>query len=186
MKSNLNSSAGTLYGHLTVSIFLYDVKTGRRRRTLRLSMKNQVTNAGRTAALALLCQDPAGTVIQANPQYSQLWSLAVGSDGTPPAVTDVSLYSEAARYSLVIPTEREYIVIPPNIFEIDVHKEIPAGVLTGVTLAEAGLYTRGDNDDPALAANQVLYARQIFPGVLKGATMSIEFDWKLGLLVQAP
>lgn len=183
MKTRLCSNS-TLYGHLTIQV--YAVKNGRRRRILRMSNKNLVTNLGREAVLALLAQDAAGTVLQANPAYNQIWALAVGSDSTPPSILDTSLYTEEGRYQLTVPAEREYVIVPPNIFEIHVHKEIAAGTLTGITVAEAGLYTRGDNDNPALAANQILYARQIHPAFTKGATMAVEYEWKLGMLVQLP
>jgi hypothetical protein len=178
------SSDGMLYGHLTVTV--YDVKNGQKKRLFRMANHNQITNLGREVVLALLAQDAMGTVYQANPAYNQIWTLAVGSDSTPPSVTDTSLYTEQGRYQLTIPTEREYVIVPPNIFEIHVHKEIGAGVLTGITVAEAGLYTRGDDDDPSLAANQVLYARQIHPAFVKGATMAVEYDWRLGMLLQLP
>jgi hypothetical protein len=94
---------------------------------------------------------------------------------------DTALYNELDRYALAIPLEREFIIVPPNIFEVHVHKEVPAGTLTGSTFAEAGLYTRGDGVVPA---TQTLYARQKHPAVVKSATMAIEYDWRLGMLIQ--
>jgi hypothetical protein len=178
------SSNGTLYGHLTVTV--YDVKGGKRRRLMRIAKKNQITNLGREAVLACLAQDPFGTVLQANPIYNQIWALAVGSNATPPSIGDVSLYAELPpRRVLAVPAEREYIIVPPTIFEIHIHKEIPAGELTSSTLAEAGLYTRGSDPDPLLTTNSILYARQIHPAFVKGAAMAVEYDWRLGMLVQA-
>lgn len=178
------SSSGKLYGHLTVTV--YEVKNGQRRRVLRMANKNQITNGGRETVLALLAQDPAGTIQQQNPNYNQIWSLAVGDNSTPVSIGDVSLYHELLpRRVLVIPAEREFIIVPPNIFEVHVHKEIPPGELTGANLCEAGLYTRGDNDLPNLSNHQVLYARQIHPVFTKGALMAVEYDWRLGMLVQS-
>jgi hypothetical protein len=178
------SSGGKLYGHLTVTV--YEVKNGQRRRVLRMANKNQVTNGGRETVLALLAQDIAGTIQQQNPNYNQIWSLAVGDNPTPVSIGDVSLYSELPpRRVLTIPAEREFIIVPPNIFEIHIHKEIPPGDLTGAHLCEAGLYTRGSTDDPTTSLNQVLYARQIHPEFEKGALMAVEYDWRLGMLVQS-
>lgn len=174
-------SNGRLYGHMTVTV--YDVKNGTKRRVLRIAKKNQVTNGGREAVLSLLAQDPAGSVYQQNPEYNQIWSLAIGSDGTPVSILDISLYAEVDRMTLTVPTERELIIVPPGIFEIHVHKEVPPGVHTGVHFQEAGLYTRGDGLDPT---TQVLYARQTHPEFEKGASMAVEYDWRLGMLVQAP
>ena len=181
-------TGGTLYGHLTVTV--YDVKNGQRKRLLRISKKNQITNGGREVVLALLAQDPGGAYpVQVNPEYGQIWSLAIGTGSAPPDVGDISLYSEVVppggRLVLTIPAEREYVITPGSVYEIQIHKELPPHTLTGTFLAEAGLYTRGDNDDPSLSADQVLYARQIHPVFEKGEFMAVEYDWRLGMLVQA-
>jgi len=185
MKSSIGST-GTLFGNFGMVVYDVNPKTGKKKRLFRVTKHNQITHLGREAVLSLLAQDVMGTVLQANPIYNQIWAIALGADGTPPSITDASLYSEVGRYQLVVPTARELVVVPPSIYEIHVSYTLAPGVLTGVTLAEAGLYTRGDNDDPSIAANQVLYARQIHPMFTIGATMSIEYSWILGLLVQAP
>lgn len=176
---NSMKSSGTLYGHLTVTV--YEVKNGRKIRKLRMANKNQITNGGRESVLAFLAQDPFGTTGQQNPEYGQIWSLAVGDDATPVSVLDTALYNELDRYALAIPLEREFVIVPPNIFEVHVHKEVPPHVLTGATFAEAGLYTRGDGIVPA---TQILYARQTHPAVVKSDPMAIEYDWRLGMLIQ--
>lgn len=177
-------SSGTLYGHLTVTV--YDVKNGQKKRRFRISKKNQITNGGRAVVLALLAQDAAGAALQIDPTYNQIWSLAVGNDSTPVSVGDIALYGELTlgRYALTIPVEREYVIIPPTTYEIHIHKEIAAGLHDGETFAEAGLYTRGDDDDPTISVGQTLYARQIHPAFVKGAAMAVEYDWRLGMLVQ--
>jgi hypothetical protein len=178
------STAGTLFGNF--GLVVYDVKNGEKKRLFGIQKHNQITNLGREAVLSLLAQDAMGTPAQQHPEYSQIWSIAYGSDGTPPSITDTSLYSELQRDQLTIPAERELVVVSPSIYQVHISHTLGPGVLVGATLAEAGLYTRGDNDDPSLAANQVLYARQIHPMFTIGATMSIEYAWVLGLLVQAP
>jgi hypothetical protein len=176
-----------LYGHLTITV--YDVKSGKKKRLFRIAKKNQITNGGREVVVALLAQDAGGTILQANPEYNQIWSLAVGTNSTPPSIGDISLYSEVlppgGRMVLTIPAEREFVIVPPSIFEVHIHKELPTHTLTGTMLAEAGLYTRGDNDLPSASGNQVLYARQIHPVFEKGEFMAVEYDWRLGMLAQA-
>lgn len=180
-------SSGMLYGHLTVTV--YDVKNGKKK-LFRITKKNQITNKGREVVLALLAQDPLSAIpYQANPEYNQIWSLGIGTGSAPADVTDTTLYSEVLPPTgrMVLTTaEREYVIIPgsPGTYEIQIHKELPAHTLTGTLLAEAGLFTRGDNDDPSLAANNVLYARQIHPVFEKGEFMAVEYDWRLGMLVQ--
>jgi len=175
--------AAGLYGRMTVTAYDEGVKV------YRCVKMNQITDKGRESVLELLAQVlPATGIPQTNPEYNKLWSLSVGEDPTPPASTQTALLSPVWTDALAIPAERLYV---PSLFEIHVHKEIPAGTATGAVLAEAGIFTRGSRSapDPGDAWETILhrrmYARQIFPAITKGATMSIVFDWHLGMTIQA-
>lgn len=180
--------AAGLYGRMTVTVYDEGVKV------YRCVKMNQITDKGRESVLELLAQilpaaiPPAVGIPQANPTYNKIWSLSVGEDPTPPASTQIALLSPVWTSALDIPAERQYI---PSLFEIYVHKEIPAGTATGAVLAEAGIFTRGSLDEPApgdaweTIQHRRMYARQIFPAITKGATMSIVFDWHLGMTIQA-
>jgi len=69
-----------LYGHIEVSVF--DAARGGKR-VYHVKKRNQVVNTGRQAVLEMLTQYGAGSPGQQNPNYNQLWSLGVGTDGTP-------------------------------------------------------------------------------------------------------
>ena len=176
-----------LYGHFEMSA--YDTKDGTKRRVHHYSNHNQVTNDGRRIVLELLRQT-ALTVPQDNPNYNQLWSLSVGTNATPAAVTDTSLYSVCWTDRFTSDAEIYLQALPQ--LEIVVSKSIPEVDAVGFTLCEAGLYSRGALDDPTtlipptdwtLIPWRRMYARQIFSPVLKSITMLILFDWRLGVTV---
>jgi hypothetical protein len=89
---------------------------------------------------------------------------------------------------LNLTTERIY---NPALFDINVLKELPVGSATGSILAEAGLFSRGQLDVPVTPdpwesiPDRRMYARQTYPSFEKGATMSVTYDWHLGLTVQS-
>lgn len=171
----LNSA--TLFGHLEVSV--YDASRGGMR-IYHVKKKNQIVNTGRQAVLELLVQDPAGSPGQQNPEYNQLWSLGVGSDGTPPTVGQTTLGADVL--TKVLPTAGTILYVPDPVFEIHCTMTFdPAEALS--PLEEVALFTRGDNDDPYAATNRLMYARQTFSPFTKTAAMTVEFNWILGMTV---
>jgi len=166
-----------LFGELTIT--LYDVKTGRRIR--RMQKRNQITNVGRVIVCELLNQWVGGTIGQANPDYNTIGQLAIGTNVTPPQITDTALLAEVRR-DYLDPAAAE-IYTDPVLFEVVVGKLIPAGVATGSVFAEAGLFTQGATGliaDP----DSRLYARQTHPPYTKTATTAVTYDWRLGVTVQ--
>ena len=180
-----------LFGHLTVTAYNVNPKSGSRERLFRISKRNQITNDGRICNLEMLAQlNPTGafpTPIY-NPYWNQIWSLGVGIDGTPAMSTQSALLSPVWNGQLIIPTERVY---NPALFDINVLKELPVGEATGSILAEAGLFTRGQLDAPVSPdpwegiADRRMYARQTHSPFEKGSSMSVTYDWHLGLTVQS-
>jgi hypothetical protein len=170
-----------LYGVMTVSV--YDVKDGKNQRVLRLVKKNQITNKGREVVLELLTQSPTGNIFQQNPSYNQLWSLAIGTGTTPPTLGDTGLVAPIAWDGrFLLDAERALNLTG---FEINITKAVPAGAATGSMITEAGIFTRGDNDNPLSAGNKQLYARQVHAGILKSLNMSITYDWRFGVTIQS-
>jgi hypothetical protein len=166
-----------LFGELTIT--LYDVKTGRLIR--RMQKRNQITNVGRVIVCELLNQWAAGTTGQANPAYNTIGQLAIGTNNTPPQITDTALLAEAHR-AYLDPAAAD-IYTDPVLFEVVVSKLIPAGTATGLIFAEAGLFTQGATGliaDP----DSRLYARQTHPPYTKTATTAVTYDWRLGVTVQ--
>ena len=172
-----------LYGIMTVSV--YDVKRGKKERILRLVKRNQITNDGRKVVLELLGQlavVDGGTITQEHPEYNNLWSFSIGTSCTPPTLGDTALGAPVWTSKLTpLAVERQ---VDLTNFEINITKDVAAGQANNQIICEAGIFTRGDDDDPALAVHRRMYARQIHPAVLKSAAMSIVYDWRLGVTIQ--
>jgi hypothetical protein len=105
--------AARLYGYIEVSVF--DAARNDKR-IYHVKKKNQVVNTGRQAVLEMLTQYTTGSPGQQNPNYNQLWSLGVGTDGTPPTVNQTSLGAEVLTKAFTRPTEVLYV--PSPTFEI--------------------------------------------------------------------
>lgn len=167
-----------------LEIRIYDVKDGQKKFIRRMRNHNQIVDSGRLAVMDLLCQWAAGTDFQKHPEWNQIWSLVAGTDPTPPTAGDTDVWMGV--WTGVLDHAAECIILTAPTFEIFVDKTIPAPDAVGSSLCEAGLYTRGDNDDPSLITpgTRRLYARQTHPPILKTATMVIEYRWHLAFTVQ--
>ena len=171
-----------LFGDFTLRV--YDLVDGKREMVRRFQKRNQITNEGREALLSLM----RPTVDLGTPLIDdRIWSLAVGTNGTPPTVSD----TESTMYLRFISAldfaggECSRITTPPNDYYLAISKVIGTGDANGATpIAEAGIFTRGDDPDPELATTKKLYARQVFSPIIKTDTMSITIDWQLGITIQ--
>lgn len=167
-----------LFGELTIT--LYDVKLERQIR--RMQKRNQITNVGRVIVCELLNQWAGGTTGQANPDYNTLGQLAIGTNPTPPQISDTALLAEVHR-AYLDPAAAE-IYTDPVLFEVIISKFFPAAdPATGFVLTEAGLFTQGSTGliaDP----DSRLYARQTHPPFTKTITTAVTYDWRLGVTVQ--
>ena len=172
-----------LYGDFCMRV--YDVAPdGTRTLRFRFARKNQITNDGRLTVLSLLAQDPAGTPVQINPEYGQIWSISIGDGGSiPPAASQVGLTSEVWTAALST-AERVY---NPGTFQLNIQKTVGTTDAVGSTFSEAGLFTRGSLALPITTWQAIperkMYARQIFPSFAKTNVMSVVFDWTLGMTV---
>lgn len=166
-----------LYGRFGMTV--YEVKDGQTRVLRRIQKKNQIVNNGREAMLLLLGQ--LGTAVP--PNESQIWSLSAGTGGIPPQITDIGL-ATAVWTSVFVPLEVSIVALAPSTFEVQTTKTLPTTDANGSTLQEAGIFTRGDNDDPSLAGNRKLYCRQTHPPILKTSSIQIVYDWRLGVTVE--
>lgn len=168
-----------LYGHIEVSVF--DESRGGKR-IYHVKKKNQVVNTGRQAVLEMLTQYGSGSPGQQFPAYNQIWSLGVGTDGTPPTVNQTDLGAEVLTKVFSRPTE--VLFVPDPTFEIHCSMTFDTTEANDPSpLQEVALFTRGDNDDPYIAANRLMYARQTFSPFVKTNTMTVVFNWILGMTV---
>ena len=170
-----------LFGSFKIQV--YDHLSGHPRRILCWSKKNQITNEGRTALLTLMC--PFGVVD--GQLVNSIWSFAVGTNTTPPSIDDTAATVTAVWTSALsfAGGECTVVAVPPNSYHLTISKTLGSGDANGSTLTEAGIFTRGDNVDPLLAAGRKLYARQVHSPVDKVASMTITYLWELGITIQS-
>lgn len=170
-----------LYGNFQMQVF--DHSSGSPRRIFRWQKRNQITNQGRTALLVLMCPDgvPDGQLI------NSIWSFEAGTNATPPTVDDdettmTSVWTSNLNFSS---GECTVVTTPPDDFHLAISKTLGLSEGNGSTLQEAGIYTRGDNLDPLISVGRKLYARQVHSPIPKVATMTVQYDWQLGLTIQS-
>lgn len=185
-KMNLKDGAG-LFGIFDMSV--YDIRNGKRQRIRHVHKRNQITNQGREALLDLM-RPETNTPLLGNPddlqRESKIWSLSVGTYATPPTINDTDATMTQVWRSQFALAECQVVVIAPNQYYLQIGKVLPSTPCSanGYTLTEAGVFTRGDSDDPVTSLGRKLYARQVHPPIIKTATMTIEYDWKLGITIQ--
>lgn len=155
-----------LFGNFKMTV--HDHASGKPEKVFSVTKKNQITDQGRQNLLHLFAPDPA--VVTAD---KRLGRLIAGEDGTPPTVnntragfTDVWT-SDAFTYGDELTIESAGAE-----FYINIEITIPEGEAAGYTLREAGIVTADD---------AVLYARQIHNPIAVSATMSITYNWQLGM-----
>ena len=178
----LQKDAIKMYGVFGLRVF--ELRGGKFVQTRRIQKKNQITNQGRSNVLNLLC--PATFGYDGLQDELKIKSIAVGTNSTPPTVADddttmVTVWREAFDYI------SDCVVInnPPNDFMLSITKELPTTEANGSTLTEAGIFTRGDENDPDISVGMQLYARQVHSPIIKTSVMSILYDWQLGITIQS-
>jgi len=181
-----------LWGDFGMQVF--DVSSGTPKRILRIRKKNQITNDGRTALLSLLGTGEPGTPPETSTsspttadlvrRENQVWSISVGTNPTAPTVSDtIATLTEVWNSPFTFPAECAIVATPPNSFYLSISKTLAVGDANEETLTEAGILTRGNNDTPASSTTKALYARQIHSPILKTDTMTIQYDWQLGITI---
>jgi hypothetical protein len=178
-----------LYGQMALTA--YDCKRNKKEKLFRIVKRNQITDEGRKVVLELIgalgnyADDVTPPLTSRyHPHWNNIWSLGIGEDGTPAQASQVGLLAPVWNGRLTFPVEREYY---PTLFEIHIQKEVPAGEATGSTLREAAIFTRGREDLPSITWEAILdrrmYARQTHAEFIKDATMSVVYEWHLGITV---
>jgi len=179
----LRDAGPALFGIFDIRV--YEHRDGVKQQLRHIHKRNQITNQGREALLDLMrpeTNDPVTPdVLQ---RESKIRSLSVGTNATPPTINDDDSTMVQVWKGEFALTECQVVVVPPDIFLLQVSKTLPTTAAVGQVLTEAGIFTRGTDDDPNLATGRRLYARQVHPPIIKSGTMTIEYDWKLGITIQ--
>ena len=170
-----------LYGDFEMRVF--DHSSGSPRQVRRWRKRNQITNQGRTALLVLMC--PFG--VTDGQLINSIWSFEAGTNATPPTIDDdettmTSVWTSNLNFGV---GECSVVTAPPNDFYLAISKTLGLGDGNGSTLQEAGIYTRGDDDDPLISVGRKLYSRQVHSPIIKVGTMTVQYDWKLGITIQS-
>ena len=168
-----------LWGIFNMAV--YDFASGEKKLLRRFTKKNQIVNTGRAAIVEIMaCPDDTGYQ-----EERQLWSISAGTNNTPPQITDTtSTMVEVWQHQFTVGVDCIPVTTAPNSFYIHVTSTMLTTDAIGSPLVEAGVFTRGDNDDPTLSTTRALYARQVHPLITKTATMVIEYDWRFGISIQ--
>jgi hypothetical protein len=137
------------------------------------SKKNTITYVAGDVLVALIAPNALG--VGGAQVTNQIKSMRFGTSSLAPQRTDVLLAAEHT------PARRQLLdanrLIGSQTVEFVASLDSATG--NGVTYREAGLFTRGDNDDPALASGSKLFARQVFPDQAKSAAIELEFRWRI-------
>jgi hypothetical protein len=157
-----------LFGDFSMRV--YDMVDGERQLVLRFQKRNQITNNGRDVILRLLRPEGAPHLVE---DY-QLGKLTVGTNNATPTVNDTLATINSVWTDSFELEECEVVSGASEGFYIQISKSMPMEEGVGDEICEAGVLTKGD----------ILYARQVFSPIVKTATMSIQFDWQLGVTIQ--
>ena len=159
-------------GELTIHVF--DARTGAVLRTL--NKPNTIMNNARDIVRALLAQRAlgAGGDPVAIREYS--WgSMRFGTDSTAAAPTQQDLYGE------VTAARKELTDIQKNngsVGEITLTATLDSGDANGVTLREAGVFTRGPTVWSAGVGGTLrMFSRQVHPFIEKTSAIRLEYTW---------
>lgn len=112
-------------------------------------------------------------------EETKLWAIYAGTGSTPPDVNDTELDVAAFKKACDTPFS-----VNLSTGEVEVQMTIESGEGNGYTYQEAGLFSRGDNDDPNAGgiSGVLMYARQLHGQIEKTSSISIEYTWRFQIL----
>lgn len=157
-----------------IEVRVIEDKTGRILEQFKKS--NLVCNGAKEAMVRLLAQASlhGGSPSNEDFEETKLWAIYVGTGTTAPVVTDTDLETPVFKKACDQPFS-----VNTTTGVVEVQMTIATGEANGNTLTEVGLFTRGDNDDPNLTSDDLLFARQIHGAIAKTSSISIEYTWRV-------
>lgn len=143
--------------------------------------KNVITFAAAEALVKLMAPNSSlGSTVQ---EENQIKSMRFGTSNLTPQRTDVSLGNEAVVGDPVrVQLEDANRVIGAS-GTVEFTAVLDSGTGNGVTYREAGLFTRGTDDDPQTTSGEIIFSRQIFPDQPKTSAVELEFRWRITFTV---
>jgi hypothetical protein len=142
--------------------------------------KNVITYLATESLVKLMAPNAVyGATIQ---QETQIKSMRFGTSNATPQRTDTDLAAEvpAARKELF---DANRLVGAAGTIEFTA--TLGAGDANGFTLREAGLFTRGTDDDPLITTPNPtsIFSRQVYPDQPKTAAITLEYRWRITFTV---
>ena len=118
------------------------------------------------------------------PKEERIWAIYAGDDNTTPAYSDTALGNALYKSrcdGIVSKTGMDINVGgETGLLECQMTMESGEGNDSpNPVYKEVGLFTRGDDNDPALTTGARLMAHQIHAAVEKDASISIEYTWRI-------
>ena len=170
--------------HGTLVIIARDTKTGLPARNIpRIEIRNKITFLAADVLVELWAQratDPA-------PLYDQIYSMRMGTSNTAASRADTNLGAYVVGAQLL--DVNKVTGIPGEIAFI---ATLSAGDANGVTLQEAGLFTRGNavtahpqnvdvvSDVPGTTPGTPrMIAHQVHLPIPKSAAITVEYQWRV-------
>jgi hypothetical protein len=145
----------------------------------RIAIRNKITFLAADVLVEMLAQrlpplDPL-------PAYDQVWSMRMGLSNTVASRADQNLGAFATGKQLF---DVNKVTGVPG--ELEFTATLESGDSNGVTLQEAGLFTRGSaisptpSDAPGTSPGDVrMFARQIHPAIPKTSAIVLEYSWRI-------
>lgn len=144
--------------------------------------KNVITFSGTEALVKLMAPNAVfGPDVQ---EENQIKSMRFGTSNATPQRTDLDLASEAVVSSNPVRVE----LLDANRVigaagTVEFQATLGSGDGNGVTYREAGLFSRGTDDDPLLTTSEIMFSRQVFPDQPKSAAVVLDFRWRITFTV---
>ena len=160
-----------------LTILVRSAITGKQIR--RIAIRNKITFLAADVLVEMLAQRAADPL----PAYDQVWSMRMGLSNTAASRSDQNLGAFAIGKQLL---DVNKITGVPG--ELEFTATLESTDSNGVTLQEAGLFTRGSapaptaSDPPAsppIPGGVRLFARQTHPAIPKTSAIVLEYSWRI-------
>lgn len=167
--TNIVSSV-KIQGFLQVRV--HDAKTGAL--VYREDKPNLICVGSRKAMAKLAAQ--RSTVDE--PTYDKIWAIYAGDSSTTPVSSQTWLQGTNITKKAV--TQPVTIVTSDDSGIVEVTSTFGTSDHNNWYIREVGLFTRGDNDDPTLADEDLvtMLARQIHGKIYKTSAISVSYTWR--------
>jgi len=141
-----------------------------------IDTKNLIVNGTKEVLTELICN--------ADTAYNQLWAIGTGDGTNAPSILDTDLKGTKTKKKKY--DSRTYDAVTGEIEMQMILGPIEGNILsTGEYFTEAGLFTRGDNDDPEDPglADVTMMSRQIHAPIHKDNSITLEYTWRLQIAI---